>query len=293
MKPTGTIEKCYCPECKRRTNHVILASEKNTWSDDDEGFYLEHTYRIVRCCGCDHVSFSLEKDGTEYEIYDSDGYITRIPEYITYPDHEDSVEPIRDSWSIPSKISIPYNESIKCINNNCYLLAALGFRTTVEAICLDKEVNGDDLYTKIENLKNAGIITTANCSRMHEARFLGNESAHEIKTPDKKQLLLVLEVMNNILDNLYVIDKKCKETFEYHFKDFTEFMNMISAEISKAAKGSIGNVYCFLPEDRKYKKDDLIEFQRQLQELIDRGSFKKLKKTNDSTHRGFYQYEVV
>lgn len=293
MTQIGATEKCYCPECKRKTNHVILASEKNSWSNEEDCFYLEHTYRIVRCCGCDHISFSLEKDGTEYEVYDQGGYITRMPEYVTYPEQEGAIEPIDDNWSIPAQISIPYHEAIKCINADCYLLAALGFRTTVEAICLDKKVNGGDLNTKIDNLQTAGAITRTNCERLHEARFMGNESAHEMKTPDKQQLLLVMEVINNILENLYVIDKKCKEIFDFRFKDFNHFMNIISASIANCKPGDVSTIYGFLPEDRKYKREDILTFQSQLQDLIDKGSFTKLKKTNDHPYKGINRYEVL
>lgn len=287
------MEKCYCPACKRKTNHIILAKAKNSWSDKEDGYYLVHTYRLVQCCGCEHVSFNLVCDGTEYEYYEPDGDQSTRPEYFTFPRKENEIEPIKDNWSIPAQISIPYHEAIKCINADCYLLAALGFRTTVEAICLDKSVNGGDLNTKIDNLQSAGVITKTNCERLHEARFMGNESAHEMKTPGKQQLLLVMEVINNILDNLYVIDKKCKEIFDFRFKDFNHFMNIISANITNYKQGDVTTIYGFLPEDRKYKREDILTFQSQLQDLIDKGSFTKLKKTNDQPYKGINRYEVL
>lgn len=288
------IEKCYCPICKHRTNHSILASASNIWNDEDDGITLEHIYRIVKCCGCEHVSFNLVHDGSEYFHEDGYGFCQHEPEYFSYPEQENEVTTIEDNtWSIPLRIRVPYRESVKCINDNCLLLAALGFRTTVEAICIDKQVNGDDLYTRIENLKNKGIITAANCERLHEARFLGNESAHEIKTPDKPQLMLVFEVINNILENLYVIDSKCKDTFEFHFKDFTHFMNILNAEINNRAQGYKGTIYAYLPEGRKYRLDDILKLQDELQGLLDKGSFSRIKKLNSVTNRGLFNYEKI
>lgn len=286
--------KCYCPECNRETRHVVLGVDVNSIVDQDECFYEDHVYRLVKCKGCDTVSFNLEKNGTAYEQYDNDyGGEVMIPEYISYPKHESEQSTINDSWCLPAQIYVPYYESINAINNKAYLLAALGLRMVVEALCLAKGAAGRNLEQKINDLKDKGLITAADCERLHEARFMGNESAHEIQTPDRDKLLIVLEIVNGMLNNLYVLDKKYKEKFPYRFKDYQDFEDKILNGVSACRTGDKYTVYGFLPEERKYDKTTLINFETQLKTRISDGTITQLSITADQTPGGLSIFEVL
>jgi len=206
---------CYCSVCKHRTHHIVLGEGVNV-SPDEDYFYRE-TLRVVKCCGCDNVSFDKEVEDESNVQYTQEGYEELVTEHISYPFKENSIEPLR-SWDIPSLVKNAYNESVDSLNNGNLLLAAIWFRATVEALCLQKGIDTGKLVTKINKLRDKGIITAADCERLHEARFMGNESAHQIEKPDREHVMMVLEVINNILNNLYIIDKKFKEVFEYRFR---------------------------------------------------------------------------
>ncbi|MBP9993474.1 MAG: DUF4145 domain-containing protein [bacterium] len=282
---------CYCPVCKHRTHHEVLGVGNNV-SPDEEYFYNE-TYRVVKCCGCDHVSFDLEVVEEGNVEYDQEGYETLVPVHTSYPVKENSVEPI-SSWEMPSLIQRAYKESVEALNNGSFLLASIGFRATVEALCIENGLDKGTLNTKINKLRDKGIITAADCERLHEARFMGNESAHQIEKPDRQHVLIVLEVINNILNNLYVIDKKFKDVIEYRFKDYAEFQALIEKGIDEHPKGAEGTIYMFLPEERKYRKTDLDKYEAELQQHIADGTFTKLSvlpKPKDSKYRQGYRVE--
>lgn len=282
---------CYCSECKHRTHHVILGEGVNV-SPDEDYFYRE-TLRVVRCCGCDNVSFDKEVEDESNVQYNQEGYEELVTEHISYPIKENGIEPLY-SWDIPSLVKNVYNESVDSLNNGNLLLAAIGFRATVEALCLQKGIDTGKLVTKINKLRDKGIITAADCERLHEARFMGNESAHQIERPDREHVMMVLEVINNILNNLYIIDKKFKEVFEYRFKNYDDFQALVEAGIDECSKGYEGTIYAFLPEERKYRKADLDKYEAELQKRISDRKFTRLSvlpRKEESKYRQGYRVE--
>lgn len=283
--------KCYCPVCKRKTQHTISGKDSNNYSEPDEGFFETDTYYVAKCCGCETVTFLLEKEGTEYEQTDENGYCIVIPEVRTYPINENEVECINGHWSLPSEIYSAYHESIKAINADCPLLAALGLRTIVEAICKNKGIRTGKLWAKIEKLQTEGYITKVNKERLDEARFMGNESAHEFRVPSKDKLILVLDVVNTMLHDLYILDSKCKETFEYRFKDYKAFKSEVEKNINVSRSGDTGSIYCFLTE-RKYDNAKVNEFETQLKNEIKTTKFGKLKIKSETPGKRTI-YEVV
>ena len=282
------IIDCYCSVCKHKTHHDVLGVGSNISPDED--YFYKATYRVVRCCGCDHVSFDLEVVEESNVEYGPDGNEELVPVHTSYPERENNIEPLR-SWEIPSLIDRAYKESVEALNNGSLLLASIGFRATVEALCIEKGITKGNLEKKIDELGKKGIITALDCERLHAARFMGNESAHQIEKPDREHVLTVLEVINNILNNLYIIDKKFKDVIEYHFKNFDEFLNLLEKGIDEHPTGTEGTVYMFLPE-RKYKKEELDKFETELQQRIADGKFTRLMilpKNPDSKYRQGYK----
>lgn len=172
------IIDCYCPQCKHRTHHEVLGEGKNVSPDED--YYYVSYYRVVKCCGCDTVSFDREVIEEGNVEYNQDGYEEIVPVHTSYPVKEYSIEPLV-SWEIPSLINRAYKESVDALNNESYLLASIGFRATIEALCLENGINSGNLADKIDTLRKKGIITDADCKRLHEVRFMGNDSAHQME----------------------------------------------------------------------------------------------------------------
>lgn len=138
---------CYCPKCKNKTHHYVLGEGENCSNDDE--FYWRDCYRVVKCCGCDHVSFDLESlDETmvEYNDYGEEEY---VPTHTSYPVKENSIEPLH-SWEIPSLIQKADSESVEALNNGSLLLASIGFRATVEAELQTRIADGR--YTRLSVL---------------------------------------------------------------------------------------------------------------------------------------------
>ena len=112
-----------------------------------------------------------------------------------------------DSEKIPGKIKSAFDEALTCHSNNCFVASAIMIRKTLEEICLDKGAKGDNLYKRIESLKNTIVLPTELLTAMQELRLLGNDAAHlEAQTFEqigKDELEISLDLTKEILKAVY------------------------------------------------------------------------------------------
>lgn len=270
-----TTIKCYCNKCDRQTNHLVTAEDRNTYRDDVDGVVVEEIFRLVKCRGCDNVSFNRETTGSEYIRYGEFNEEEMYSDFDAYPIKEGTLKPL-ESWDVPVTIRRVYRESITAFNEECYVLATTGLRTTVEAICKDKGISGN-LKNMIDGLRSQGIITDADCKRLHQMRFSGNESVHEMQPLEKNELLLLIDIINNVLNNLYVLDKKFKDTFFYRFESLADFFTLLDAGLRHYSIGSSYTLHGLMPDEYKYRKEDILRYEQDVIAKVRDGSYVKLQ----------------
>lgn len=282
---------CYCSVCKRRTHHEVMASHRIVSPDDD--YWWEEVYRMVKCCGCDHVSFDVESREEADVCYEPDGEVFYPSVHKSYPQKEWAFELVAYTWHFPSSVYSIYKETVTAINNDCYLLAAAGFRAVIEAICNDKGVSGKTLEQKINGLKKAGHITEADRNRFHSVRFLGNDSIHSIKAPKREALVLVLQIIDGILTNLYVFDEKVHSHLECPISTYEEFVEVLDKGLEDHCVGDVGVLKNLLPENcRQLIKEDLPKFENELKQHINEGIYTKLSLCPTPPEGRNQQYKV-
>jgi len=266
---------------------------EHKYSGDDKEYFWRQTYRMVKCYGCEHVSFDVETFEESNIRYDCDGREEMYSEHASYPDPEGLLKPIETSWEFPSDVLRIYRETVKAINAECYTLAAAGFRAVIESICLDKQINGKSLEVKINNMKKAGIITMADRDRFHSVRFLGNDSVHEIKTPERRTLLVVLEIIEGILKNLYIYEEIISSELERPIKTIEEFISLLDDGLADKTVGTVDVLRNLLPENRRLIREDMTKFEQGLIELIINGKYNKLALCPPPVQGRHQQYKVI
>jgi hypothetical protein len=227
-KKVGEIFKVLCSQCKNVTNHKVISSVGVRGDDDSEesdyyGFSWNSDYQIIQCQGCEEISF--RQADTNSEEFDQEGSI--ITELI-FPKRG------KNSWNIKAFLNVPYNlrrlhrETIDCYNNENLTLCGAGVRGLVEGICNENNIqdgevevtnkNGDltkrrlnNLQGKINGLFEKGILTKKNTEILHEHRYLGNSSIHDLAKPTKEELGLALEIIEHVFDTIYEIPERADQ----------------------------------------------------------------------------------
>lgn len=229
-------EKVYCKKCNRKTNHCVLEKDNillqhtissNDFKDVDFGF-VENFY-IVKCNGCDNISFLKEYGDEDQWEYDNHGDRHWYYSYTVYPEEPINTEDfhqIKKLYKVPKFIKELYKEVVDSYNGKSLILCCVGLRMIIEGICksqgIDKvgltnrdgtpkldNATGEVKYRflgleeKINILLEKGLITQTQSRVLHQIREMGNQTAHEIAKQDRSIIKASLEILENQLFNIY------------------------------------------------------------------------------------------
>lgn len=216
-KHIGERIDCACRECHRTTKHEVIADAVLNGSDGDDEFSIGWIteYQIVRCLGCETMSFrrtASSSEDTPIQIGPQE-WVEDIHEEI-FPSPLDGRQPLADSNLLPSQTRRIYDESLEALNHNQNVLSGIGIRAIVETVCKDKNAPGKDLFAQINSLVGLGVLTQDGAAILHKLRTLGNSAAHEVKPHTAKELGLAFDVIDHLLLGVYILPEHAKRTFK-------------------------------------------------------------------------------
>lgn len=263
-------EKYYCRTCKVPTNHSIIHEVKTHGEIDDGYFRWMYTYSLIQCLGCETVSF-LETYG-DSEMVDIDEEEGKYEYYFNktiYPYYLENVNELESTNFIPSPIKEIYKETISAYKANCLILSAGGLRAIIEATCNYLKVRKGNLGTRIDLLHDKGHLTLNESKRLHSIRFLGNDALHEIENPKKESLIILFEIVNHLLENLFISDKKIQGKLDTIIDTYEEFLKLLRNKINKEMVGKEMTLSEILGKSQRLiPKKKLTEFENTLKNDI-------------------------
>lgn len=215
--------KNYCSKCVQETRHEVLYLKKVT-----TGVLTQITcYSVVECQGCNNISFRYEEHRKWHIVKDDYGRERYHLIVENYPSILRGHRELHSLYILPQKIRDIYEQTILAFKGKSYLLAAVGFRAVIEAVCLHENIKGQNLEKSIDSLAKGNLITERDASRLHSIRFLGNDSVHEIKIPETNKLYLVLEVVESLLKSLYIFEANSKFVLDTVINSFSDFHDIL------------------------------------------------------------------
>lgn len=263
----------YCSKCCRDNFHEV----KHVEAVDEEYDYPSTTkYFMLRCLGCGGVSFRQDYHDYSASFENEDGEIDHVVLTKYFPPILAGHRGLKYAWKLPKPIVTIYSDSINALKSDCKLLSGVGFRAVIEAICIDKEINVRNLESSINNLAKQGFITKKECERLHSVRFLGNDSIHEMKVPEINQLKTVLDIIEQILRNLYLLDYEVEKNLETPITDFEGFIGLLNKNLKNSQIGDDIPIIQILGKDYRRVKENILQFESTLLDKIKIGSYDKL-----------------
>jgi len=256
----------HCNNCNKKTNHEVIYKHE---VPGPEEYHCRTDYSIVKCMGCDRVSFRYLFNDFEEAFQtgpDHDDWDYPVEEK-TYPleIHNSGID---DLSYVPEIVQDIYNETLSALKEQALTLAGLGFRATIEAICNDQNIPGRNLETRITNLWKAGLISKKDSERLHSIRFLGNDAAHDIKTPSKRSIATAQKIIEHMIVTVYILPKEASRTLETVIDDFEQFKTLLKEQLEQYELGDERTIAAFLGKDRRRLLNKLPEFERQLHQEI-------------------------
>lgn len=197
--------KVLCSSCKTETNHQVIYSHKLSEYDEDTGMEFWEYYQIIKCLGCDEISFRMtESNSEDYDPNTGDIYEIET----LYPDREEERQPINNYQYFPPRTKKVYLETLKSLNNSTPLLTAIGLRSLIESICIEQKTGTTYLEEGINKLAQIGWLSKEQAKYLHELRFMGNQAVHKMSIPTPNSLVTTLDIAETILKTVYILPKK-------------------------------------------------------------------------------------
>lgn len=227
MKPNERSQmartlKSNCRNCSRSTNHEILFETEH---GADVDYYDErHAWQVLKCLGCDTIGFRYRFDDYDNVTELASGKTKHAVSYTLYPHTVAGHHPLDFQHAIPSLIRKVYGQSLAAYAAEANILAGIGFRATIEAVCTHLGVTGSTLEKRIDALAKGGHISTTDKRRLHAIRFLGNDAAHEVREPKPRELKVALDIVEHLINSVFILERKAidldvqVETHEAFFK---------------------------------------------------------------------------
>lgn len=209
----GAVERIFCNVCRQNTNHTLIGFHRAPieWvvygtsipvdeDDDGERYEGDETccteFRLWACCGCDAGTMEA-----------MNGFCEPYPPSTTfYPPRERLEVSYKEFRRLSPKLAAIYREVITSFNYDLSILCAVGLRALLEGICKDKGLSGNNLYQKIDGLKDH--LPDHIVEALHHYRLIGNEAVHDLADVDQQTLKALVQVIEDILNYLYELDYK-------------------------------------------------------------------------------------
>ena len=266
--------KSYCQRCDYETNQEVLFKESIRGNPEEYDYAVD--YMVVRCMGCENISFREDFIDIELSYPDEHGDWHTDITTTYYPKKDRIIKRLKNIYDLPEKIRLIYNEAINAFNADSFILTGVAFRAVIEAICLEENVPGKNLEKKINNLVRQKFITEKEAKRLHSIRFIGNDSIHEMKVPKVKSLEIVLNIIEHLLNNLYLIDADSEGVLETIIDKYNEFEVLLNQCIKKMKNGEEIPLAKILGKNVRRLNGKLSDFENELISRINNNEYSNL-----------------
>uniref|UniRef100_UPI00404A5F8F DUF4145 domain-containing protein n=1 Tax=Flavobacterium sp. TaxID=239 RepID=UPI00404A5F8F len=259
------IEKYFCRNCKGPRNHEELFKLKTRGDEGYGSFQWIEDYSIIKCLGCETVSFLKMYGDTTMIESNIDGTPDYFYENIIYPSYLEKSNEISHKRYLPLTIRTIYSETITALKADLPILTAGGLRAIIEALCNHLKIRNENLEERIDLLHKKGHLTLSESQRLHSIRFLGNDALHEMEKPKKEHLYILLDIVNHLLTNLFINDKMIKGKIDMMIETYDDFIRLVQNKINKEMLGKHMSLTQILEKSKRLIiKKNFPEFEQRL-----------------------------
>jgi hypothetical protein len=196
-----------CMECNNVTRHRTLTSVERQGGDRE--YQFTEWYEVVQCNGCGALTFRKNQQNSEDWTVEDTSNQTIFDNHVElYPPRAVGRVGLSDEHFVPYEVRLVYTETHQALSCGLRILAGIGIRVIVEAVCQDKEAKGRSLDQKISDLVRLGVLTEDGARILHSLRSMGNKAAHEVKPHSPTTLNLAFDVIEHLLLGVYIIPAK-------------------------------------------------------------------------------------
>jgi hypothetical protein len=197
------IELLHCNECRHETRHQLLKEVTSNGSEEWGDDYMFHWYKVhqlFECCGCNAVVLRQTYADSESEDKEVSHFPPRISRH-------------KPNWldKIPINLQRIMREVYRCLDADTRALPLMGLRTVLDMLIVDQVDDVGSFAQKLEKLQATGVISEKNRKVLEAALDAGHAAAHRGWTPKLAHVHSVIDIVENLLQSVYLLDKVAAE----------------------------------------------------------------------------------
>lgn len=203
----------HCPKCNAEKNSKVIKEYAEMWQDEEYPICGSITFRILKCQGCNEVFIQKEELFSENSTHEwndlkQDWEEVMIPEITYWPALVLREQP-KWIWGIKKlnpEIASLLDELYSAVNNNLYILAAIGTRTVIDkATELLNIAPGNDFRAKLAELVKKEMISEKDRTHLQTLTNAGSAAAHRGWRPSHEDLEHMLDIMEIFLNRMFIL----------------------------------------------------------------------------------------
>lgn len=207
MKDKPTIITAPCSRCGSKTDHDILKVQTKCDTDEEYGAWWEVQHRMIECRGCHFISLERSISSSEWDE-------TSL-EYFPPP-----ISRRKPSWADTIMLHAPegmhelLTEVYSALHANNRRLGTMGARALLDMAMTDKVTDVGGFPQKLDLLEKNGDISKTNRQFLEAALDTGNAASHRGHCPSAHELNLVMDIVESVIGQLYVLPVAAKQLKE-------------------------------------------------------------------------------
>ena len=193
----------HCNSCSRKTKHVILATKESEDTDEIESVGLVtwwDRYDMLQCQGCESVKLKHSSSFSE----NPDVSVSYFPPDVSRP---------LPRWQskLPHTLRSMLSEIYTALHADGRRLAMMGAPTVLDMVLLDKIGDVGTFSEKLKALERDGFIGQKQREYLAAALDVGSAAAHRGHNPNSAQVNEVMDIIENLLEGIYVLARAADE----------------------------------------------------------------------------------
>lgn len=254
-----------CRSCARRTRHHVLFEHV---VENTESFLNEQdTWQVIQCLGCLTVGFRHRYDDFDDVKKDSNGKVTHAVTIKAYPRVLNNHKGLTWSYYLPPLIKKVYEQTLRALGEQANVLASIGLRACIEAVCNELKISAASLERRIDLLFKAGYVSNGDKKRLHAIRFLGNDAAHEIREPDPVEIRIALEIVEHLLNAVFILENRAKR-LELVAENYDDFLKLVRTNAAATKSDKALSLVGLLGRQRRLVGQQLDAFEEELKKDV-------------------------
>lgn len=200
---TRNIQRLHCNGCHGKTLHKLLKETHDDGSElynEEDPVWWHIVHQMFECAGCKSVVVRRSHEFSEWD----------------YPDVRFFPPPVsrhKPEWfhKLPASLLSLLSEVYNSLDADTRALPLMGARAILDMIIVDKVGDVGTFTDKLKKLESQGFISQKNREVLDAALDAGSAAAHRGYAPKMAEVHAVMDIVENLLQAIYVLDKVAAE----------------------------------------------------------------------------------